>query len=332
MAAKQVTGETTAVVLNELRAAAEATRLRILALCARADLTVTDLTRILEQSQPRVSRHLKILCESGLLRRDAEATRAFFRVARGPLWVDAVLGSLPPDDPVMARDRAALQRVIDARASRARAYFRAHAAEWDRIRNLHVDQALVEQALLTGFPGDPAAPVVDLLDIGTGTGRMLQLFAPRVRNAVGIDLSPEMLNIARANLNDLRHCFVRHGDMYALPWAQPAFDVVTMHMVLHFAEDPGAVIAEAARVLRPGGRLLVADFAPHGIAALRTDHAHHRLGLAADAFAEWCTAASLRCRPPTSLPGNPLTVNVWTALAPAAADHRPDDAARDAAE
>ena len=309
-------GESTNVVLHELRAAAEATRLRILALCARADLTVTDLTQILDQSQPRVSRHLKILCESGLLRRDAEATRAFFRVPPQAPLVQAVLAAIAPDDDIVAHDRARLQRVIDARAARAQAYFRAHAAEWDSIRNLHVDQALVEQALLASVP-DTAPSPIDLLDIGTGTGRMLQLFAARVRNAVGIDLSPEMLNVARANLAaaELRHCFVRHGDMYRLPWSQPAFDVVTMHMVLHFAEDPAAAIAAAASVLRPGGRLLVADFAPHDIAALRTDHAHHHLGISAAAMTEWCAAAGLAAGVPVNLPGEPLTVTIWSARA-----------------
>ncbi len=310
-------------ILHALRAVAEPTRLRILVLCARTDLTVTDLTAILGQSQPRVSRHLRIMCESGVLRRDAQATRAFFRLADDMSIADAVLGAVPVDDPAILGDLRRLQQVKAARAARARTYFRAHAASWNHIRGLHVDPTQVEAALADLWPAadEPidrdAAP--ELLDIGTGTGRMLRLFAPRVRGAVGIDTSPEMLNIARADLDaaGLRHCFVRQGDMYALPWASPSFDVVTMHMVLHYAEDPAAAIAEAARVLRPGGSLLIADFAPHQVEQLRIDHAHHWLGLPSDDVVAWCRAAGLSCGPVRALAGDPLTVNIWSAAPPA---------------
>lgn len=315
-------------LLHALRAVAEPTRLRILVLCARADLTVTDLTAILGQSQPRVSRHLRIMCESGVLRRDAQATRAFFRLAEDVSIAGAVLGAVPVDDPAILGDLRRLQQVKTNRAARARTYFRAHAASWNHIRGLHVDPTQVEAALADLWPGaagaDGAGAAADrdagpeLLDIGTGTGRMLRLFAPRVRGAVGIDTSPEMLNIARADLDaaGLRHCFVRQGDMYALPWASPSFDVVTMHMVLHYAEDPAAVIAEAARVLRPGGALLIADFAPHQVEQLRIDHAHHWLGLPGDDVVAWCRAAGLSCGPVRALVGDPLTVNIWSAAVP----------------
>ena len=308
-------------VLQALRAVAEPTRLRILVLCARADLTVTDLTSILGQSQPRVSRHLRIMCESGLLRRDAQATRAFFRAADDAAIAAAVLGAVPVDVPMILGDLRRLQQVKATRAARARTYFRAHAESWNRIRDLHVDPTQVEAALVDLWPGGTGpdgGDAPELLDIGTGTGRMLRLFAPKVRRAVGIDLSPEMLNVARADLDEggLRHCFVRQGDMYALPWPRPSFDVVTMHMVLHFAEDPAAVIAEAARVLRPNGCLLIADFAPHQIEQLRAGHAHHWLGMSSDTVVSWCRSAGLSCRPARALVGDPLTVNIWAAAAP----------------
>lgn len=308
-------------LLNALRAAAEPTRLRLLVLCARSELTVTELCHILGQSQPRVSRHLKLLCEAGLLQRFREGTWALFRLAsdgEGGALARMLVDRLPAEDRNLALDLARLDGIKRQRAEAAAAYFRRNAAQWDRIRALHVDEAEVERALLRLLP---EGEVGTLLDVGTGTGRMLHLVADRIEQAVGIDTSREMLAVARANLEraGLDRCVVRQADMYQLPWPDASFDAAIIHMVLHFAAAPADAIAEAARVLRPGGRLLVVDFAPHGLVELRRDHAHRRLGFAEEEIAEWCRAASLDPLPAVHLAGEPLTVSIWPALRPARA-------------
>jgi len=309
----------TDVLLSCLRAAAEPTRLRLLALCAEGDITVGDMVQILGQSQPRVSRHLKLLCEAGLIDRFPEGSRVFYRLAdeagaAGRLARD-VADLIPADDPGIALDRARLNEVKQARARIADAYFRANAARWNQIRSLHIDESEVERALSLAFP-DHAG---DLLDIGTGTGRVLQLLADRIDRGVGVDMSRDMLAVARANLeaDAIRHCHVRHGDMYHLPMKPDSFDAVVIHQVLHYAESPEAVIAEAARVLRPGGTLLVVDFTPHDQEALRTEHAHRRLGFSDREVFDWCAAAGLVASEAAHLPGDPLTVAVWKAASPA---------------
>jgi ubiquinone/menaquinone biosynthesis C-methylase UbiE len=305
-------------LLQALRAAAEPTRLRLLAIGAAADLTVTELSEVLGQSQPRVSRHLKVLERAGLLERLREGAFAVYRLAtRGPGGELAaeLVGRLPPGDPVLSLDRARLDRVLERRAAAAEAYFRENAGDWDRIRSLHVDEAEVERAI-QALVGE--APIEDLLDVGTGTGRILALLSPSVRRAIGIDRSSEMLAVARANLvaEGVRHCQVRLGDMYALPWARPSFDLAIVHQVLHFAEAPERALAEVARVLRPGGRVLVVDFAPHGVDALRGDRAHRWLGFEDAQVAAWLAEAGLRLETVRHLAGRPLTVTLWLGRRP----------------
>ena len=300
-------------LMAALRAAAEPTRLRLLALCAQGELTVTELTQILGQSQPRVSRHLKLLCEAGLLERVPEGTWAFYRVSDqlpGAPLVRALSGLLPPKDMILARDAERLTAVKHARAAAAEQYFRDNAAQWSAIRSLHVDEAQVETAVarLVG-------QVDDLLDIGTGTGRLLEVLAPQIRRGLGVDLSREMLGIARANLEraGIRHCQVRQADMYALPLDTASVDAAVIHQVLHFADEPQKAIAEAARVLRPGGRMVIVDFAPHDREDLRARHAHRRLGFADAELRAWCETAALQPDPVIALPGQPLTVHIWHA-------------------
>ncbi len=299
-------------LLAALRAAAEPTRLRLLALCAEGELTVSELTDILGQSQPRVSRHLKLLCEAGLLDRFREANWVFYRLARGTGVAERLVAMVPAEDPVVALDRERLDQVKRHRAAAAEAYFRTNAEDWDRIRSLHIDDRDVEAALVELLSDEP---IDDLLDIGTGTGRVLEVMAPRVERALGVDLSREMLAVARVNLEraGARNCAIRQGDMYQLPAPGASFDAVVIHQVLHYAERPGRAIAEAARVLRPGGRLVVADFAPHELEFLRTGHAHRRLGFADAEIMEFCREAGLRPLQPVHLPGEKLTVVLWLA-------------------
>jgi ubiquinone/menaquinone biosynthesis C-methylase UbiE len=315
-------------VLAALRAAAEATRLRLLLLLSRGELTVGELTQILGQSQPRVSRHLKLLCDAGLLDRFPEGNRVFYRLADhdgpGREVARRLVELVPEHDALVALDAERLAALTAARAEAAHAYFRRNAAQWDKIRSLYVDDREVERALGELLPaeGDAAANAVrDLLDIGTGTGRMLELFAPRVQRAVGIDLSREMLAVARANLERARlgNCSVRQGDMYQLPLPGGTFDAVLLHQVLHYAERPAAALAEAARMLRPGGRLIVIDFAPHEMEELRSEHEHRRLGFADGEVAGWLRTAGLEAGEVRHLPGSPLTVSIWPAHRPPAA-------------
>ncbi len=306
-------------LLEGLRAAGEATRLRLLALCAQSQLTVTELTQILGQSQPRVSRHLKLLCDAGLLERQAEGSWALFRLAaddEAGVLAETLTAMLPDDDPVLTLDQERLQAVVAARAEAAAAYFRANAAEWDQIRSLHVPDDAVEQAMLTLLADQP---ISDLLDVGTGTGRLLELFGPRVKRGIGIDLSREMLAIARAKLDQtgLRNCHVRQADMYHLPLTDRAVDTVTFHHVLHFAHDPAAALAEAARVLKPEGHLMVVDFAPHNLEILRSQHQHRRLGFSDAEVAQWYDNAGLSEPEVHNLEGDPLTVSIWLGSRPA---------------
>ena len=312
---------TFAVLTGTLKAAGEATRLRILALLAEAELTVSDLTDILRQSQPRLSRHLRLLAEAGLVERFREGSWAFFRLAERGGGADiarALIGRLDAGDAIIVRDRERLAAVRAARAAAAQNYFRRHAAEWDRIRKLHVADAAVEEAIRSALADKP---IRSLLDLGTGTGRMLELFAGDIERGLGLDLSLDMLALARARLDrsGLKHCSVRQGDIYDLALPRDSFDAVIVHQVLHFLDDSAHAIREAARVLRPGGRLLVVDFAPHDLEFLREEHAHRRLGFAAETVTQWLEGAGLDVLRQQTFPPGPegkIAVSLWLARDP----------------
>jgi len=308
-------------LLEALRAAGEPTRLRILAVLDAGELTVSELCRVLGQSQPRVSRHLRLLCDAGLLERHAEGTSAFYRLTRtgvGHEFVGSLLPLLDRNAPSFERDMARLASIRSERAAAAANYFESVASRWDAIRNLHVADEDVERALLDAV-GD--RHIGRLLDIGTGTGRILELFASRIDTGLGIDLSREMLNVARSRLDQQRltNCSVRQGNVYDLEVEPATIDVAVLHHVLHFLDDPGAATMQAARTLRPGGALFIVDFASHTREQLRTEFAHRRLGFSDEQITAWCVAAGLPAvtsihlahTPPDD--EEPLVVTLWTA-------------------
>ena len=308
--------QTLDALLVGLRAAGEHTRLRILALCARSELSVSELVKILGQSQPRVSRHLKVMVESGLLERLPEGARVYFRVSDDATVSglgQALVGLIPDSDACLNRDFSRLQQVRDVRARQAQEYFHTVADSWDSIRSLYVPQAQVEKKLLD-IIGDQ--PVQEMLDIGTGTGRILEILSPRVHRGVGIDLSKGMLAVARSNIEGkgLSNIHVRKGDMYQLPLEDSSVDLAVLHMVLHYSDDPLEVIREAARVLGPRGRLVVVDFAVHTEEKLRDEFQHHRLGFSDSEIRKCFKAAGLSASQKISqLVGDPLTVKFWQA-------------------
>lgn len=317
-------------LLAMLRAAGDPTRLRLLLLLREAELTVSELIQVVGQSQPRVSRHLKLLSEAGLIQRFKEGSWVFYRAA--DLGEGAELGSLLADlagrDPgAMEADRRRLAGVRDARAAVAAAFFKANAAEWERLRSLHAPEKDVENAIVR-FIG--AGPMDAVLDAGTGTGRMLELLSPHVNRGIGIDVSAEMLAIARDRLERAQaaNCQVRLADVFRLPFPagddENGFDVVLFHQVLHYLDDPQAAVADAARVLKAGGRILIADFAPHELEFLRTELAHRRLGFSDREVESWFQATGLKpiateaIAPQshaTQSDGDKLTVKIWVASA-----------------
>lgn len=303
-------------VVGALRAAGEQTRLRVLALLTEGELSVGELAQALDQSQPRVSRHMKLLTEAGLVERAPEGAWVFYRLPRTDtterLLADAALAMLDPNDPVLARDAERLEAIREAREAAAAAYFERNAADWDRLRALHLPEADIESAIVAAAGEGPFDLMVD---VGVGQGRMIQLFADRVVRAEGFDTSRQMLAIARASLDDLRaKAAVQYGDAYAPPAARASADLVTIHQVLHFLADPARAIIEAARLLKRGGRLLIVDFAPHDLEFLREQHAHRRLGFADSDIVEWCDAAGVENLATKTLAparADALTVKIW---------------------
>ena len=301
--------------LDIFRALGDPTRLRIIHLLRAMELAVGEIAVVVGQSQPRVSRHVRILAEAGLVERRKEGNWVFLRLARngatGPFLT--LFDQLEPSEGELLWQRADLARLAAVRADRSRAaesYFAEHAEEWDAIRSLHVAEADVEAAMTALLEQEP---VGHLLDVGTGTGRMIELFGPSAEQVTALDRSPDMLRLARAKLPEDagdKYALVL-GDFSALPLDAGSVDTVVMHQVLHYAQAPEAVIAEAARVTDGGGRVLIADFAAHEREELRLRDQHARLGFSNEQIESWFGQAGLDLERVDVLPGQELTVQLW---------------------
>lgn len=320
-------------ILNIFRALADPTRLRIMLLLQKMELAVGELAQILNQSQPRISRHIRILDEAGLAERRKEGSWVFLKP--GPASELEILGRLFRSEKVAEseqamQDQAQLSLVRKARAEMAERYFAAHAEEWDAIRSLHLPEAEVERAMLALLRD---APLGRMLDIGTGTGRMVELFGAAAQSIIAIDNSPEMLRLARAKLlesealnglNLIQKTELKQGDFNRLPLANGAVDSVILHQVLHYAQHPEAVLVEVSRVLKSAGIVLIADFASHDREDLRTEHAHARLGFSDDSMKHWLAASKLELVQTRTLDGGELTVKIWVARKPVIPNLHPD--------
>jgi ubiquinone/menaquinone biosynthesis C-methylase UbiE/DNA-binding transcriptional ArsR family regulator len=307
-------------LLASLKAAAESTRIRIMFILSHGELNVSELTFVLGQSQPRVSRHLKLMSEAGLLSRHKEGNWVLFRLRNeglGGALGRALVDMLSIKDSLLSGDLVRLEEIKRQREQKAASYFSANAASWSELRSLHVNEESVEHAMVQLIGNQTIGSLVDL---GTGTGRVLEVFAAQTKNMQGIDSSRDMLAIARSTLEKqgLRP-ELRQSDIYALPLADNSADVVTIHQVLHFLDEPQKALVEARRILKPDGKLLVVDFAPHELEELRENHAHRRLGISAEQMTAWFNRANFSLErhevldPPWLKDRKGLTVSLWLA-------------------
>lgn len=304
-----------------LKALADTSRLRVMRLIAHLELSVGELAQVLGQSQPRVSQHVAKLADAMLVERQREGTSVYLRPAtcggtQGPVVraIESLLETAERNDAAFAAqcatDRARLAAIREAREREAQVYFSRHAEDWDQLREHHGSEDAVEVALIAALGSEP---VGRLLDIGTGTGRIAEMLAPRAERVVALDKSLDMLRVARARLQGLgpNRIELVQGDFTALSFDDALFDTVLFHQVLHFAADPAAALTEAARVTAVGGRIAVVDLATHQHEVLRAKHAHLRLGFADAAMARMMRKAGFTPAAPVAVPGRDLTVKIW---------------------
>ena len=306
------------ILLTALRAAAEISRLRIIAILSKSELTVSEIVEILNQSQPRVSRHLKVLCDSGLLQRYQEGSWVFHRLNDNGAMASITQGicqMIDLTESEFSQDQQRLGKIKDRNAFRAAEYFSKNATDWDSIRQMGVSDTDIEKQLIKTL--DIQNPEL-FVDLGTGTGRMLQIFSPVIQKGVGIDINREMLLVARSNLDsaEVTNCTVRQNNMSQLPFDHDTVDVIVIHQVLHYIDNPEHTIAESTRALKPGGQLIIVDFLPHNLEFLRDDHAHRRLGFSDATIQEWAQNNRLTLSTTKHLhPRNPdtqsLSVGLW---------------------
>jgi ArsR family transcriptional regulator len=268
-------------LITHLKAFADPIRLRLLALCVRGECTVSELTHVMRQSQPRISQHLKQLCDAGLLERFRDGHFVYYRVPLGKAQATErrrLFALLPSDEPAYAKDFA---KLCGLRAEQGLAV-----PEKDDEAMRHLHHALIELTV--------AMPLGDLIDIGSGRGRILKLLGSRAQRAVGVDIDADSRQLARAELllAGIENCSLRNGDMYDLPFADGEFDTVILDDVIGNAEHPMTAIAEARRILKRGGRLLL---------LVQPDERDTRA--LEKKLAVWCGAAGLRLAPPRRIPG-----------------------------
>lgn len=304
-------------LVGVLKAAGESTRLRLLALLADGDHSVKDLTEILKQSQPRVSRHLKLLADAGLIERNAEGAWAYYGLAQegdGAALAQWLIARVDDSDPERRRDIERQEAVRTGQQARATEYFAKVASSWDLLKTLHVPEEAVEAAVMAALEG---RRVDTLIDLGTGTGRMLEVLSASYKRGIGIDSSREMLAVARSRLatSGITHAQVRLGDIGDVDLAAGPADVIVIHQVLHYFDDPGRMLAQARRLLKAGGEMIIVDFAPHDLEFLRSEHAHRRLGLSQSQMSGWAATAGLTIEVVREFPSQSnergLTVCLW---------------------
>lgn len=304
--------------VNSLRAAAESTRIRLLVILSHNELTVSEITEITQISQPRVSRHLKLMCDGGLLDRVQEGAWVFYRVSNqseSAGLVKALLAFIPEQDLQIQSDLKRVEMIRGRHAKRAKDFFEKNAGDWDKIRKIYFNVPEVEQCMIDAVKG---MQIDDMLDLGTGTGRMLEVFSPYIKRGMGIDHNQQMLNIARSQLeeNNINHCQVRSGDINQVSLPNSSVDLITIHHVLHFLNDPKAVLQEAARLLKPKGKLIVVDFSPHDNEFFREEYAHRRLGFSDKEIKQWIEPLSMKLKNiemivTSQLKKQGLAINVW---------------------
>jgi ubiquinone/menaquinone biosynthesis C-methylase UbiE len=302
-------------LVEALRAAGEPTRLRLLHLLATEELSVMELVDILGQSQPRISRHLKLMCDAQLIERFPEGAFVFYRLLHASPYKVLIRPLIEAIGSDFDADLQGLNRVRSKRRTAALAYFEHIAPQWDQIRSHYIADIAVETAIMEMVG---AKPYQHLIDLGTGSGRMLTLLGPKAKSAIGLDLSQQMLNLARKQVTDLEIANVelRHGDIYDTRLEDERADLVVIHQVLHFLDHPAAALAEAARLLRANGRLLIVDFARHDMRLMADAYHHRRLGIGDEDMMNWLNAGGLRLEQHLSLPPNNhpgLVVRLWLA-------------------
>lgn len=300
------------------RALSDLTRLRILRLVSAMELAVGEIAQVLGQSQPRVSRHVSILCDAGLTDRRREGSWIFLRARSSAKETIAgqlhqLLALAERSDPELAAvcdaDRLRLASIRSLREDQAQEYFSQHAETWDELRRMHSSDERVENELISVLAGSPIGKV---LDIGTGTGRIAELLAGQADHVVALDKSPAMLRLARARLQNFGSKITMiQGDFASLPVEAASVDTVLFHQVLHFAQNPAHALIEAARVNRPGGRVVIVDFAAHQREELRERFAHARLGFTDAQIETLLVKAGYDPVAPVALEEGELIVKIW---------------------